>query len=114
MRYPADPAALRIGSPEWRRFMVQEVGLPEAWLNFAASGANLPFELADRQGRFDDMMQMLGRRRGQGRGREAEPDARLPDQSHAHDQGLVRPVGHRAAQAVCREVWSYCQCDRVI
>ena len=40
--------------------MVQEVGLPEAWLDFAASGANLPFELADRQGRFDDMMQMLG------------------------------------------------------
>ena len=60
MRYPADPADLRKGSPEWRRFMVQEVGLPEAWLNFAASGANLPFELADRQGRFDDMMQMLG------------------------------------------------------
>ena len=60
MRYPADPADLRKGSPEWRRFMVQEVGLPEAWLDFAASGANLPFELADRQGRFDDMMQMLG------------------------------------------------------
>ena len=47
MRYPADPADLRKGSPEWRRFMVQEVGLPEAWLDFAASGANLPFELAD-------------------------------------------------------------------
>ena len=31
-----------------------------AWLDFAASGANVPFELADRQGRFDDMMQMLG------------------------------------------------------
>ena len=31
----------------------------EAWLDLAASGAN-PFELADRQGRFDDMMQMLG------------------------------------------------------
>jgi hypothetical protein len=60
MRYPADPADLRKGSPEWRRFMVQEVGLPEAWLDFAASGANLPFLLADRQGRFDDMMQMLG------------------------------------------------------
>ena len=60
MRYPADPAALRKGSPEWRRCMVQEVGLPEAWLDFAASGANVPFELADRQGRFDDMMQMLG------------------------------------------------------
>ena len=60
MRYPSDPAALRKGSPEWRRCMVQEVGLPEAWLDFAASGANLPFELADRQGRFDDMMQMLG------------------------------------------------------
>ena len=40
--------------------MVQEVGMREAWLDFAASGANLPFELADRQGRFDDMMQMLG------------------------------------------------------
>ena len=60
MRYPADPAALRIGSPEWRRFMVEEVGMREAWLDLAASGANLPFELADRQGRFDDMMQMLG------------------------------------------------------
>ena len=60
MRYPADPAALRIGSPEWRRCMVEEVGLQEAWLDFAASGANLPFELAGRQGRFDDMMQMLG------------------------------------------------------
>ena len=60
MRYPADPAALRIGSPEWRRFMVEEMGMREAWLDFAASGANLPFELADRQGRFDDMMQMLG------------------------------------------------------
>ena len=50
MRYPSDPAALRKGSPEWRRCMVQEVGLPEAWLDFAASGANVPFELADRQG----------------------------------------------------------------
>jgi hypothetical protein len=60
MRYPSDPAALRKGSPEWRRCMVQEVGLREAWLDFAASAANLPFELADRQGRFDDMMQMLG------------------------------------------------------
>ena len=60
MRYPADPAALRIGSPEWRRFMVEEIGMREAWLDFAASGANLPFLLADRQGRFDDMMQMLG------------------------------------------------------
>ena len=60
MRYPADPAALRKGSPEWRRCMVEEVGLQEAWLDLAASGANLPFELADRQGRFDDMMQMLG------------------------------------------------------
>ena len=60
MRYPADPAALRIGSPEWRRFMVEEVGMREAWLDLAASGANLPFELADQQGRFDDMMQMLG------------------------------------------------------
>ena len=60
MRYPADPAALRKGSPEWRRCMVEEVGLREACLDFAASGANLPFELADRQGRFDDMMQMLG------------------------------------------------------
>ena len=64
MRYPSDPAALRKGSPEWRRCMVQEVGLPEAWLDFAASGANLPFELADRQGRFDDMMQMLGGGKG--------------------------------------------------
>ena len=60
MRYPADPAALRIGSPEWRHFMVEEIGMREAWLDFAASGANLPFELAGRQGRFDDMMQMLG------------------------------------------------------
>ena len=60
MRYPADPADLQKGSPEWRRFMVQEVGMREAWLDLAASGANLPFELADRQGRFDDMMQMLG------------------------------------------------------
>ena len=60
MRYPADPAALRIGSPEWRRCMVEEMGMREAWLDFAASGANLPFELADREGRFDDMMQMLG------------------------------------------------------
>ena len=34
--------------------------LKEAWLDLAASGANLPFELADREGRFDDMMQMLG------------------------------------------------------
>ena len=66
MRYPSDPADLRIGSPEWRRFMVQEVGMREAWLDFAASGANLPFELADREGRFDDMMQMLGGGQGAG------------------------------------------------
>ena len=64
MRYPADPAALRKGSPEWRRCMVQEGGLREAWLDFAASGANLPFELAGRQGRFDDMMHMLGGGKG--------------------------------------------------
>ena len=64
MRYPSDPAALRKGLPEWRRCMVQEVGLREAWLDFAASAANLPFELADRQGRFDDMMQMLGGGKG--------------------------------------------------
>ena len=64
MRYPADPADLRKGSPEWRRFMVQEVGLKEAWLDLAASGANLPFELAGRQGRFDDMMHMLGGGKG--------------------------------------------------
>ena len=64
MRYPADPAALRKGSPEWRRCMVQEVGLREAWLDFAASAANLPFELADREGRFDDMMHMLGGGKG--------------------------------------------------
>jgi hypothetical protein len=64
MRYPSDPADLRIGSPEWRRFMVQEVGMREAWLDFAASGDNLPFELADWQGRFDDMMQMLGGGKG--------------------------------------------------
>ena len=36
------------------------LGLKEAWLDLVASGANLPFELADREGRFDDMMQMLG------------------------------------------------------
>ena len=60
MRYPADPAALRIGSPEWRRCMVEEVGLQKAWLDLAASGVNLPFELADRQSRFDGMMQMPG------------------------------------------------------
>ena len=59
MRYPADPAALRKGSPEWRRYLVDVVGLKEAWLDLAASGANLPFQLADREGRFDDMMQML-------------------------------------------------------
>ena len=64
MRYPSDPAALRKGSPEWRRCMVEEVGLQEAWLDFAASAANLPFELADREGRFDDMMQMLGGGKG--------------------------------------------------
>jgi len=43
MRYPADPAALRKGSPEWRRYLVDVVGLKEAWLDLAASGANLPF-----------------------------------------------------------------------
>ena len=59
MRYPADPAALRKGSPEWRRYLVDVVGLKEAWLDLAASGANLPFQLADREGRFDDMMKML-------------------------------------------------------
>ena len=37
-----------------------QMGMKEAWLDLAASGANLPFELADREGRFDDMMQMLG------------------------------------------------------
>ena len=95
MRYPSDPAALRKGSPEWRRCMVEEVGLREAWLDFAASAANLPFELADREGRFDDMMHMLDVSRGGFRRTIAAAEL-SPTNSHRK-----RPLKPRARRA-CR------------
>ena len=48
---------MKVGSPEWKRFMIGFHGMKEEWLEFY--GVHFEFEKMDNENRFEDMMYML-------------------------------------------------------